>query len=88
MSTNLTTISQDAMKAAGKKPKKPTKNNICDLIMKIILRGNSLGFFELAYQALSSIFRMISSVNSEHLALPPRSPVILLPSLITCRTTR
>ena len=41
--------------------------------------------FECFKNQLCSIFLMISSVNSEHLAEPPRSPVIAFPSLITCK---
>ena len=34
---------------------------------------------------IASIFLMISLVNSEHFALPPRSPVMTFPSLMTCK---
>ena len=36
---------------------------------------------------MASIFLMISLVNSEHLAEPPRSPVIIFPSFMTWNMT-
>ena len=47
---------------------------------------NPSSVFEYFVDQLCSIFRIISSVNSEHLAEPPKSPVITFPSLITCKT--
>ena len=44
----------------------------------------SLFFFSIQVTPyMASIFLMISLVNSEHLALPPKSPVMKLPSFIT-----
>ena len=46
---------------------------------------NPSSVFEYFVDQLCSIFRIISSVNWEHLAEPPKSPVITFPSLITCK---